>query len=407
MPVFTYRGRTRMDGKMVAGTLEAEDVGSLVMRLRQQGIIPSSIRLRSKALSRDFGKIQIKFGAGVRQKELAVFTRQFSTMINAGLPLIQCLDILAAQTPNKNFKEIILAIKKDVEAGSTFAKALSNHPKLFDDLFVNMVSAGEAGGILDTILNRLATYIEKAQALKGKIIASLFYPAAVSVLAIGIVAALLIFIVPTFASMFEGLGASLPAPTQILLNLSNFLRSKIVFFVGFLIVAAVGFRQYRHTSMGSFQMAKLSLSLPVFGDLVRKTSVARFTRTLGTLVSSGVPILDALEITARTSGNKVIEKAVMATREGISGGENIAEPLKRSQVFPPMVVQMIAVGEQTGALDAMLQKIAEFYEQEVDTTVEGLTSLIEPILLVFLGGVCGAIVISLFLPIITMSTAIK
>ena len=407
MPAFSYRGRTRVEGRIVAGTIEAEDVGALVVRLRQQGIIPSAIRLRSKALAPRFNKRQIRFGSGVRKKELAVFTRQFATMINAGLPLIQCLDILAEQSSNKNFREIILALKKDIEGGSTFANALSKHPKIFDNLYVNMVSAGETGGILDTILNRLAIYIEKAQALKAKIFASLLYPVAVSVLAVGIVTVMLVFIVPTFASMFESLESALPTPTQILMNISNFLRSKILFILGLLLVIGIGLFQYRRTSIGEMQVAKLSLSLPIFGNLVRKTSVARFTRTLGTLVSSGVPILDALEITARTSGNKVIEKAIMATREGISGGENISEPLKKSQVFPPMVVQMVAVGEQTGALDAMLQKIAEFYEQEVDTAVEGLTALIEPVLLICLGAVCGSIVISLFLPILTMSSAIK
>jgi len=327
-------------------------------------------------------------------------------MIDAGLPIVQCLDILAAQSPNKKFRNIIRQIKEEVESGSTFTDALRKHGKLFDDLYVNMVAAGEVAGILDTILHRLAGYMEKAQKLKSKIKGAMIYPATIVTVAVGVTAVLLIFVIPVFAELFESFGQALPAPTQFTINLSNFAIAYYPYISAIAIATGVACRQLYRTEGGRIAFDHLFLQLPVFGDLIRKSSVARFTRTLSTLVSSGVPILDALAITARTAGNKVVERAVLATRVSISEGKTIAEPLTESKVFPPMVCQMIAVGEATGALDAMLQKIADFYEDEVDNAVANLTALMEPMVILFLGVVIGGLVISMYLPIFKLGSVI-
>jgi len=327
-------------------------------------------------------------------------------MIDAGLPIVQCLDILAAQSPSKKLRSVIRQIKEDVESGSTLTDALRKHRKLFDDLYVNMVAAGEVAGILDTILHRLAGYMEKAQKLKSKIKGAMIYPVTIMTVAVVVTAVLLIFVIPVFAELFSSFGQALPAPTQFTINLSNFAIAYFKYIAAAIIAAVVFCRQFYRTEAGRLAFDHLFLQLPVFGDLIRKSAVARFTRTLSTLVSSGVPILDALAITARTAGNKVVERAVLATRVSISEGRTIAEPLTESKVFPPMVCQMISVGEQTGALDAMLQKIAEFYEDEVDNAVSNLTALMEPLVIVFLGVVIGGLVISMYLPIFKLGAVV-
>jgi type IV pilus assembly protein PilC len=325
-------------------------------------------------------------------------------MIDAGLPLVQCLDILGSKQEKKSFKKIIMRVKEDVEGGATFADGLSKHPKIFDNLFVNLVAAGEVGGILDTILNRLAAYIEKAEALKAKVKSALVYPSTIVAVAIGVTSILLIFVVPMFQQMFEDSGVPLPLPTQILVAVSNIVKNYSLFVLIGSVVFVIAFGYFYRTDFGRLIVDDLILKIPVFGQLLKKVSVARFTRTLGTMISSGVPILDALEITAKTAGNKIVEKDVMMTRAGISEGKTIAEPLSQSKVFPPMVVQMVAVGEATGNMDAMLGKIADFYDDEVDNAVSALTSLLEPMLMVFLGVVVGGMVIALYLPIFSMAS---
>jgi type IV pilus assembly protein PilC len=336
----------------------------------------------------------------VSTRDLAIFTRQFATMINAGLPLVQCLDILSKQTEKEDFRAVIAQTMRDVEAGTTLAEALAKkeNNKVFDELFVNMVEAGEAGGILDDILQRLATFIEKAEALKRKIQGAMVYPAVVMTVACLATAFMLIFIIPTFARMFTAFGGDLPLPTKIVMGLSSFLRSYWWVMLGGIIASIVMLRRYYSTENGHMQIDKLLLRVPVLGDVIRKGAVARFTRTLGTLISSGVPILTGLEITARTAGNRVVQEAIMAARASIREGETISAPLKQSNVFPPMVVQMISVGEETGALDDMLTRIADFYDSEVDTAVDALTSLIEPVMIVFMGAVVGGMVIAMYLP---------
>jgi type IV pilus assembly protein PilC len=382
--------------------MEASNPEAVVSTLRRQQIITTSV----KAKARD---IQISipgFGGKVSEKEVAIFTRQFSTMIDAGLPLVQSLEILASQQDNKAFQKVLVQIRQDVEGGATLAAALKKQPKTFTDLYANMVEAGEAGGILDTILNRLAAYIEKSISLKKKVKSAMIYPSTIVSVALVVVTFLLLFVIPTFKSMFEGFGATLPLPTRIILELSRLVRQffipVIIAFVGMII----GLRYYYKTEKGRKVIDTLLLKAPVFGMLLRKVAVAKFTRTLGTLISSGVAILDGLEITARTAGNKVVEEAIMKTRVSIAEGKTIAAPLKETTVFPPMVVQMIAVGEQTGALDSMLSKIADFYDDEVDTTVSNLTSLLEPLLMVFLGVVVGGVVIAMYLPIFKLVTVV-
>jgi len=338
---------------------------------------------------------------------MAIFTRQFSTMVDAGLPLVQCLNILAEQSESKTLRGVTASVARQVESGSTLADALRRHPRTFDDLFTNLVQVGETGGILDVVLQRLSQYIEKAAALKRKVKAAMIYPATIIGVAFLVVIFMLTFVIPTFASMFKGLGAELPLPTQIVLWLSDFVRGYILLIIAAIAGAVYALRRYYKTEGGRGTIDALALKVPVFGTLIRKVSVARFTRTFGTLVSSGVPILEGLRITARTAGNRVVEKAVMQCRAAVTAGKTLSEPLKASGVFPPMVTQMISVGEQTGALDAMLSKIADFYDDEVDTAVGALTALLEPLMIVFLGVVIGGLVVAMYLPIFRLVTLIK
>ncbi len=401
MPVFTYSGRTRT-GQVISGQMEAASREVVVAKLRSQQILATAVKAKAKAI-----ELRIPgFGSGVGDKEIAIFTRQFATMIDAGLPLVQCLEILASQQDNKTFKKVLTEIRSSVEGGTTYAAALRKHPRVFNDLYTNMVEAGEAGGILDTILNRLAAYIEKAIQLKKKVKSAMIYPTTIVSVAITVVVFLLIFVIPTFKSMFEGFGAALPLPTLIVLGASNFVRGNFLYIIGVVVGALVGLRMYYKTAGGRKTIDGILLKLPVFGILIRKVAVAKFTRTLGTLIASGVAILDGLDITARTAGNKVVEEAVVKTRASIAEGRTIADPLKASGVFPPMVVQMIAVGEQTGALDSMLSKIADFYDEEVDVAVSNLTSLLEPMLMIFLGIVIGGVVIAMYLPIFKLVTVV-
>lgn len=399
MAVFVFTGRTRA-GQTITGEMEAANREAVVARLRSQQVIATAVRTKPRDITVP------GFGNKVSEKEIVVFTRQFATMIDAGLPLVQCLEILASQQENKTFKKTLTEIRQSVEGGATFAAALKQHPKVFSSLYANMVEAGEAGGILDTILNRLAQYMEKAMSLKKKVKSAMIYPSTIVSVAVVVVIFLLVFVIPTFKAMFEGFGAALPLPTQIVLEASRIVRS--YFLVGLVVIAAmvVGVKWWYGTEAGRKQIDAFLLKTPVFGILIRKVAVAKFTRTLGTLISSGVAILDGLDITARTAGNKVVEAAVLRTRAAIAEGKTIADPLRESGVFPPMVVQMIAVGEHTGALDAMLGKIADFYDEEVDTAVANLTSLLEPMLMVFLGVVIGGVVIAMYLPIFKLVTVV-
>ncbi len=391
---------------MLGGEMEAPTRDAVLVRLRSQRIqpVPAKIKEKGKGLDRDLSIPG--FGDSIKQRDIVIFTRQLATMIDAGLPIVQCLDILAAQSPNKQLRGKVREIKEEVEAGSTFTDALRKHNKLFDDLFINMVAAGEVGGILDSILHRLAGYMEKAMRLKSKIKGAMIYPITIVTVAVGVTAILLIFVIPVFAELFSSFGKELPAPTQFVINLSNFTLAYFKYIAAAAIAFGVLVRQLYRTESGRLAIDQALLQAPVFGDLIRKSAVARFTRTLSTLVSSGVPILDALTITARTAGNKVVERAVLATRVSISEGKTIAEPLTESKVFPPMVCQMISVGETTGALDAMLQKIADFYEDEVDNAVANLTALMEPLIIMFLGVVIGGLVISMYLPIFKLGAVL-
>jgi len=395
VPVYLWKGRT-VGGEVQTGELTLESQDEVLSALRKKRIIITSVREKPKDLKFTMPKI----GSGVSTRDLAIFTRQFATMINAGLPLVQCLDILSKQTEKEGFRTIIAQTMREVEAGTTLAEAMAKkeNNKVFDELFVNMVEAGEAGGILDDILARLATFIEKAEALKRKIQGAMVYPAVVMTVAVLATAFMLIFIIPTFARMFTTFGGELPLPTKIVMGLSSFLRGFWWAILGVIVGSAIGIRRYYQTEPGRMRIDRLLLKVPVLGDVIRKGAVARFTRTLGTLISSGVPILTGLEITARTAGNRVVQEAIMAARASIREGETISAPLRQSNVFPPMVVQMISVGEETGALDDMLTRIADFYDSEVDTAVDALTSLIEPIMIVFMGAVVGGMVIAMYLP---------
>lgn len=405
MAVFRWQGVSAR-GEVLTGEMEAPTRDAVLVRLRSQRIqpVPAKIKEKGRGLSRELSIPG--FGESVKARDVVIFTRQLATMIDAGLPIVQCLDVLGTQSPNKKLRGVIRQIKEEVEAGSTFTDALRKHPRLFDDLYVNMVAAGEVAGILDTILHRLAGYTEKSMKLKSKIKGAMIYPATIVTVAVGVTAVLLVFVIPVFAELFESFGQALPAPTQFTINLSNFTVAYFKYIAGAMIALGVACRQLYRTEGGRLGFDHLFLQLPVFGDLVRKSAVARFTRTLSTLVSSGVPILDALAITARTAGNKVVEGAVLATRVSISEGRTIAEPLAQSKVFPPMVCQMIAVGETTGALDSMLQKIADFYEEEVDNAVANLTALMEPLVILFLGVVIGGLVVSMYLPIFKLGSVI-
>ena len=397
MSVFVWEGKLA-NGGIKKGEIEATDKAAAALILKRQRIIPTKLKSKPKDIS--------LFEKKVKTKEIVIFTRQFSTMINAGLPLVQCLDILSSQQPNPSFKKVTSQIKVDVEAGSTFADALSKHPKIFDSLYVNLVAAGEVGGVLDTVLNRLAVYMEKNESLKNKVKGAMTYPIIVLCVAFGVVAILMIFVIPTFSDMFKQFGSALPGPTQFIVNLSSFFRKFWWAMIGFIISLIFGFKWIRTQEKGRFYTDKMMLRLPVFGPLIRKVAVAKFTRTLGTMISSGVPIMDGLEITSKTAGNMIIENAIRAVRTAIGEGRTMSEPLEQTGLFPGMVVQMIAVGEATGAMDQMLGKIADFYDEEVDTAVEALTSSLEPMLMVFLGGIIGFVVVAMYLPIFKMASAI-
>ena len=401
MPVFVWKGRT-LAGETQAGEIDVARQEEAIDLLRRKKILVTSMKQKAGG----FALPKLGGGVSVSTKDLAIFTRQFATMISAGLPLVQCLDILARQATKPAFGQVITDITRDVEAGSTLSDALGKHRRVFDDLFRNMVAAGEAGGVLDEILMRLATYIEKADALKRKIQSAMVYPAVVLTVALGATAFMLIFIIPTFAKMFMDFGGELPLPTKIVLTASNILTSWWWAFVLTIVGSVIAFKRYHSTEQGQFAVDQVMLKTPIIGDVLLKGGVARFTRTLGTLIASGVPILSGLEITARTAGNKVIAGAIMTARASIREGETVAAPLKASGVFPPMVVQMISVGEQTGALDEMLTKIAVFYEAEVDTAVDTMTSVIEPIMIVVMGGIVGGMVVAMYLPMFKLISVV-
>jgi type IV pilus assembly protein PilC len=391
MPNYTWKGRTRA-GKTQEGVLVAENKDAAIAMLRKQQVTVTAVTEKGKEFALP------KMGGGISQKEIAVFTRQFSVMIDAGLPLVQCLEILGSQQDNRVFQKILFEVRQDIESGATLADSLRKHPKAFDDLYCNMVAAGETGGILDTILQRLSQYIEKIVKLRSAVRSAMVYPVAVILIAIGVVWVILWKVIPTFATLFSGLGAQLPLPTRITIALSKFIGAwwwAIFAVIGLTVFAIV---RYHKTYKGRRHIDGLLLKLPVLGNVLKKIAVARFCRTLGTLVSSGVPILEALEITAKTAGNAVVEDAIMETRKSIEQGKTIAEPLKATSVFPSMVVQMVAVGEQTGALETMLNKIADFYEDEVDEATANLLALLEPVMICFLGVVIGGIVISMYMP---------
>jgi type IV pilus assembly protein PilC len=398
MPTFAYSGRTR-GGQTVTGERVADSADAAVAALRREQVMVTKIEAARAAKAEARPKPAKKGGVKVPAKNLAIFTRQFSVMIDAGLPLVQCLDILGKQEPHKGFSKVILKTREDVEAGAALADAMKKHPKTFDALYSNMIAAGEAGGILDTILKRLATYIEKAVKLKGEVKSAMIYPIAVVVIAALVVGAILWKVIPTFSQLFSGLGAQLPMPTRVVIAASD-----MVVAYGWVLIIALGvlgyaFKSYYSTDSGRHVVDRVMLKLPILGNVLRKVAVARFCRTLSTLLASGVPILDGLDITARTAGNAIIEDAIQTTRSGIERGETISGPLRETNVFPSMVVQMINVGETTGALDAMLSKIADFYEEEVDAAVAGLLTLMEPVMIAFLGVVVGGIVIAMYMPI--------
>jgi type IV pilus assembly protein PilC len=400
MGVWVYQGRT-VSGS-TQGEIEAPDRNAAVAALRSKGVLTTAIKEKPAGAAK-----KEKAGGKVKDKEMAIFTRQFSTMIDAGLPLVQCLNILAEQSESKNLRMVTTKVARDVEAGSSLADAFGKHPKTFDELFTNMIEVGESGGILDIVLQRLSVYIEKAAALKRKVKAAMIYPLTIVSVAVIVVIFMLTFVIPTFAKMFQNLGAELPLPTKIVLWLSEFVQSWILVILAAMAGGIYALRRYYATEAGKMVIDSLLLKLPIVGTLIRKVAVARFTRTLGTLIASGVPILEGLRITARTAGNKVVEKAVLTTRAVVTAGGTLTEPLKASTVFPPMVIQMINVGEQTGALDAMLGKIADFFDDEVDTAVGALTALLEPLMIVFLGVVIGGLVVAMYLPIFRLVTLVK
>ena len=405
MPIYVYEG-TDASGKKVKSELEARDPQHVFNLLRAQKITPNVSKIKEKGKGLDM-EIKIPgMGPKVKGKDIVIFTRQFATMIDAGLPIVQGLTILSSQSENKAFRDVLSAVKEVVETGGTFAEGLAKHPKVFDQLFVNMIEAGEEGGILDVILERLAAHMEKVMKLNREVKTAMIYPAVVVGAAVVVTAVLLLFVIPTFAELFSEFGAALPLPTQIVINMSNFLKAN-----WFLVFGTIGtviglFFKISKTDRGQEVLHPIYLKLPVFGDLIKKVSVARFTRTLGTMISSGVPILEALDICARTAGNKLVERDVQRCRQGISEGQSIIVPLEESVVFPSMVTQMIGVGEETGALDAMLSKIADFYEDEVDTAVGGLKQLIEPVMILFLGVTVGGLVIAMYLPIFKMGAIV-
>jgi len=402
MPKFNWEARTKA-GALQKGVMEAGNESMVEVQLKRYGFTGISIKSEKKGFSLpNFGL----GGSKVDTKDLVIFTRQFATMIDSGLPLVQCLDILASQQENKFFKTALYNIKESVESGSTFADALAKHPKIFDQLYVNLIAAGEVGGILDTILNRLAAYIEKALKLKKQVKGAMVYPATIISIAVVVIGVILVFVIPTFAKMFADFGGTLPMPTLIVIGISNFLQKYILVIIGIVYGIKVAIGKYYDTPVGRKTLDRLFLKLPVVGVLIRKVAVAKFTRTLGTMISSGVPIMDGLEIVAKTAGNKIVEEAIYKVRQAISEGKTMAEPLGECGVFPPMVVQMISVGEATGAMDAMLNKIADFYDDEVDDAVGNLTAMMEPLLMVFLGTTVGGLVVAMYLPIFKLAGAV-
>jgi type IV pilus assembly protein PilC len=405
MPIFLWEGKTAQ-GKIIRDEIEASSREAVFAILRDRRIRPIPTRIREKGAGME-KEIRIPgFGESVKPKEVAVFTRQFAAMIDAGLPIVQCLSILGEQTQNKTFRRTLLAIRKDVEGGTTLAEGLKKHPKIFDDLYVNMVEAGEMGGALHTILNRIAVFIEKANKLKGKVKGAMIYPSSILGVAVIVVCVLMIFVIPVFAELYGSMGKALPAPTQIAINISNVFVAYWYLIFGSMIGVVVAIKLYHKTPAGHMHIDRLLLRMPIIGDLLRKVAVARFSQNMSILLSSGVPILDGLAITARTAGNKVIEKAIMESRVSISQGRTVADPLRESKVFPPMVCQMVAVGETTGGLDVMLKKVAELYEDEVDDAVANLTALMEPMIMVVLGVILGGLVIAMYLPIFQMGSLI-
>jgi type IV pilus assembly protein PilC len=403
MPVFTWSGRTRQ-GTNKKGVLEASNKDGVMAQLRAQGILPVNVKEKPKNLEDIFTFLQPK----VVTKDLVVFTRQFAVMIDAGLPLVQCLHILGENHENPTFKKVIAEVKNDIESGQTFAEALGRHPRVFDALFVNLIAAGEVGGILDTIMNRLATQLEKQDKLARQLRGAMVYPATVSTIAMAVIVLLLVKVIPVFEKMFMDFGGELPGPTAMVIALSDWLQAYIMYILAGMFVFVSLFKQaYRRSPAFRYQVHRVNLKLPVFGNIIKKVAVARFTRTLGTMISSGVPILDALDITAKTAGNMLIEEELQSCRASITEGKTLAEPLSESTIFPPMMVQMMAVGEETGSMEIMLTKIAEFYDDEVDVAVGALTSMLEPVMMVFMGGSIGTILIAMYLPIFKIADSIN
>ena len=401
MPVFLWAGTTKKD-EVKKGEIEAADELAARTLLRRQGFKSIDVRKKPKDLLE-----YLPFLTGrVKEKDVVVFCRIFSTMINAGLPLIQCLDLLAQQEKNKAFAKIIRSVKENIEGGASLTDALKEYPKVFDELFVNLVAAGEAGGILDVVLGRLSNYLEKAMTLKRKVKSAMTYPIAVLVISVAVVALLLIKVIPVFQKMFEGMGGELPGPTAMIVAMSEFAQNYWWAIFAVIVVLVIAFNRFYKTEQGRWMMDSALLKAPIFGPVFKKVAVAKFSRTMATMMSSGVPILEGLNIVSKTSGNVVVEKALMKTRQSISEGQSIAEPLSETGIFPSMVVQMIAVGETTGALDSMLNKIADFYDDEVDTAVDAMTSLLEPAMMVFLGGIVGGMIIAMYLPIFKMASVV-
>jgi len=400
VPIFEYKGKS-IGGAAVAGEMKAKSKEELIRQLRKKKILTTSVTQKPSEI-----KIDLRFGR-IKKVQISRFTRQFSTMIGAGLPMVQCLEILSQQMESAEFRKVVAAVKESVQGGNSLSEGLSKHKRTFDDLYVSMVEAGEVGGALDVILNRLASFLEKAERLRRKVKGAMAYPAVVSFVALGATIAMLTFIVPIFSKMFAGLGAELPAPTKVVLTISQAIKSNFLLGIATLVVLAIGYKFLVRYPSGKLLVDRLKLRLPLLGSLVRKTAISRFSRTLGTLISSGVPILEALEITAKTAGNLVLHQAIQKAAISIAGGETITTPLKETGIFPPMVTQMISVGEKTGGLDEMLAKIADFYDEEVDAAVAAITSIIEPVIIVILGMVMGGILIAMYLPMFDIIGAIS
>jgi type IV pilus assembly protein PilC len=401
MPIFLWEGTSKKN-EVKKGEIEANDTNTVRSLLRRQGFTNIDVKKKPKDLAEYFPFLKSK----IKEKNVVVFCRVFSTMINAGLPLIQCLDLLSQQEQNKSFSVIIRSVKEDIEGGTSLTNALKKYPKIFDELFVNLIAAGEAGGILDVILERLSAYMEKAMKLKARVKGAMTYPIAVLVISFSVVALLLLKVIPVFKTMFEGMGGQLPGPTAFLINASNFTKNNFLYMITVIVIIIIAFQRFYKTEKGRWIIDSSALKSPVFGPLLKKVAVAKFSRTLSTMMSSGVPILEGLAIVSKTSGNVVVEDALMKTRQSIAEGRTIAEPLAETGIFPPMVIQMISVGEATGALDSMLNKIAIFYDDEVDAAVDAMTALLEPIMMVFLGGVVGGMIIAMYLPIFKLASVV-